>query len=161
MSVRVYVPTTLAGLREVVVSGGVGPSPVPAHAVTDALRTTLAGADDEECEYAAMTAAAQESLALLTDDDVPRRVVIAADAATVVPREAAEPSAVEVPEVLPVRRVAAVHLDSPDAEEDVAAARAALADGDRSGGAEQAVERCLDHELGWFATQEIGDLLEG
>ena len=22
------------------------------------------------------------------------------------------------------------------------------------------VERCLDHELGWFATQEIGDLVE-
>ncbi len=63
--------------------------------------------------------------------------------------------------MLPARLVAAVHVDAPDAEEAVAAARAAWAAAD-AGDADAArvVERCLDHELGWFAAQEVNDLIE-
>ncbi|MGH3330289.1 MAG: DUF6912 family protein [Nocardioidaceae bacterium] len=161
MSVRIYVPSTLSMLAEVVVSGGVGPVPVLAHAVTEAVRAGYPGAGEEEWEYAAMSAAAQDSLALLTEEDVPRRVVIALDTSAVLPVEAAEESLVEVHEVMPAADIAAVHVDSADAEADVSAARGAWLDA-QNGDAQavKTVERCLDHELGWFATQEIGDLLE-
>lgn len=157
---RVYVPCSLALLSEIVVAGGVGPAPVMAHAVTPALRTGYAEAGEEEWEYAAMSAAAQGSIGLLTEVDPPRRVVLALDADSVLPVEGREPTLVEVTEVVPIRNLASVHVDSADAEEAVAAARdcwslAEAGDAD----AETTVERCLDHELGWYAAQEIGDLL--
>jgi len=161
MTVRVYVPSSLSLLRDVVVSGGVGPVPILAHAVTDALREAYAEGGEEEWEYAAMSAAAQDSLALLTEDEPQRRVVIVLDADTVFPVEVSDVTLVEIPEVLPARLVAAVHVDAPDAEEAVAAARGAWAAAD-AGDADAArvVERCLDHELGWFAAQEVNDLIE-
>ena len=66
---------------------------------------------------------------------------------------------VRVADEVPLRRLAAVLVDSADAEADVAAARDA-----RLAGAEDAgrlVEACLDHELGWCAAQEVDDLLGG
>jgi hypothetical protein len=48
--------------------------------------------------------------------------------------------------------------DAPDAEGDVGAARDAVAA--RTAEVERLLERCLDHELGWWAAQEIGVLLE-
>lgn len=161
MSVRVYVPSTLALLADIVTSGGVGPVPVLAHAVTDELRSAYPDGGDEEWEYAAMSAAAQDSLALLTDEDLPRRVVVALDAPSVTPVEEGDVSLVEIDEVVPAREMAAVHVDSADAEADVSAARGAWADAqDGDTEAVRVVERCLDHELGWFAAQEVGDLLE-
>ena len=47
MTVRVYVPSSLSLLRDVVVSGGVGPVPILAHAVTDALREAYAEGGEE------------------------------------------------------------------------------------------------------------------
>lgn len=160
MSTRVYVPSSLALLREALVNGGVGPAPLQAHAVTEALRKALPDAGEEEWEYAALTAAAQDSLALLTEADVARRVVVVAEAETVVPDD--DSTLVEVLDVLPLRVVAAVHVDSEDALEDVAAARevwSAAEAGDAD--AMVVVERCTDHELGWYATQEAADLIEG
>jgi hypothetical protein len=158
--VRVYVPSSPALLSQVVMSGGVGPVPVAGHAVTDELRAGYPEGGEEEWEYAAMTAAAVDSIGLLTEEDPPRRVVIALDA-TVLPVEGgAEPTLVEVSEAVPFRDVAAVHMDSAEAERDVAAARDCWAQAER--GDEQAtatVERCLEHELGWYAAQEIGDLV--
>jgi hypothetical protein len=159
-SVRVYVPSTLANLAEVIASGGVGPVPLLAHAVTDALREEYVDGDEEEWEYAAMSAAAQHSIGLLGEDDAPRRVVIALDAPGVLPLAGEDGSSVEVHEVVRASQIAAVHVDSEDAEADVLAARAAWADakaGDLA--AIATVERCLEHELGWYATQEVGDLL--
>jgi len=150
----------MALLRELVISGGIGPVPVLAHAVTDDLRAAFADAGEEEWEYAALTAAAQDSLALIAEDDEPRRVVVVAEADSVVPVPGAEASQVELDEVVPLRKVVAVHVDSDDATEDVAAARARWPDAEAGDEAALAtVERCLDHELGWFATQEIGDLV--
>lgn len=159
MSTRVYVPSSPSRLRELAVSGGIGPAPVTAHAVTTAVRTALADAGEEEQEYAVLTAAAQDSLALLTDEDPPRRVVVVAEAETVT--EAGEGSLVAVEEVVSLRAVVAVHVDSDDAADDVSAARTAW-EGARSGDAEAQgrVDRCEEHELGWFATQEIGSLVE-
>jgi hypothetical protein len=148
-------------LRQILVSGGVGPVPVLAHAVTEALRAAFPDAGEEEWEYAALTAAAQDSLALIAEDGDPRRVVVVAEADSVVPVPGAEGSQVELDQVVPLRKVVAVHADSDDATEDVAAARASWPDAEAGDATALAtVERCLDHELGWFATQEIGELVD-
>jgi hypothetical protein len=162
VSTRVYVPSSTSRLHDLLVSGGLGPVPVLAHALTDDVRGALPELGEEELEYAALTAAAQESLGLLTDEDRPQRVVVVAEAPSTHPVDDAEAGMVEVDEVIPLTKVVAVHVDSADAADDVKAARAALAAAEE--GDEQAaatVERCLDHELGWFATQEIGDLAKG
>lgn len=158
--VRAYVPSTLGQLAGIIGSGGIGPVPVRAHAVTEDLREGLPDGDDEEWEYVALSAAAQDSIGLLEEEDVQRRVVIAVDVSSVVPSDSSA-TAVEIHEVVPARKIAAVHVDSQDAEDDVRAARqawVASTAGDAS--ASEVVERCLDHELGWFATQEIASLLE-
>ena len=157
---RVYVPSSWAGLRDLVLGDGLGPPPMWAHAVTAGLREAYAEGGEEEWEYAALTAAARSSLALIDKDDVPRRVVVALDADTVLPGDVEDPTVVEIGEAVPFRSVAAVLVDSADAEVDVRAARdawAAAEEGDAD--AERLVDHCLDRELGWFAVQEIGDLL--
>ena len=159
MTVRVYVPTTMTGLRQLVQADGVGPAPFLAHAVTDAVRNELADAGEEDWEYAASTAAAQSSLAMLHEDDPARRVVIAVDVPSARPAGTEDPTVVEVDDVVPFRLVGAVLADAADAEDHVAAARDALAAGATD--ADRLADRCLDHELGWWAAQEIGDLLAG
>ena len=143
--VRVYIPSTLALLAHAVSSGGIGPTPLPAHAA----RTDV-DADLEELEYDAMTAAAVDSLRLLGPADAPVRVVVAADA--VVSQDRPEDTAVVIAEAVALRDVAAVHVDAPDARDAVAAAVGAPGDA-------RLAERVLDHELGWYAVQEIPDLL--
>ena len=159
MSTRVYVPSTLGRLRAVVTADGLGPAPFVGHAVTPAVREELADLGEEDWEYAASTAAAQSSLAMLHDDDPARRVVIAVDVPSARPAGTEDPTVVEVDDVVPFRLVGAVLADAADAEDRVAAARDALVAGDAD--ADRLAERCLDHELGWWAAQEIGDLLAG
>lgn len=158
MSTRVYIPSTTGRLRELLVSGGLGPTPVHAHAVTREALAVLADADEEEQEYAVLTAAAQDSLGLLSAEERPRRVVVVAEAGTVIDTDG---SRVELHEVVPLRNVVAVHADSEDAEEDVAAARDAWVDGQAGDeAAQRVVDRCEEHELGWFATQEMAALVD-
>jgi hypothetical protein len=162
MTVRVYVPATATLLRGIVTEDGIGPAPFAAHAVTDRLRAAMPDGAEEEWEYAASASAAQSSVGLLLEEDRPRRVVVAVDAGTVLPVEGDDPTLVSVEEVVPFRRIAAVLVDDEDAEGAVAAARdawEAAEAGDEDAGT--VVERCLDHDLGWWATQEVGDLLEG
>ncbi len=157
MSGRIYVPSTLHRLRSVVTADGIGPAPFVAHAVTPAVREAMGGAAEEDWEYVASTAAAQSSIGMLHADEPPRRVVLAVDVPSFRPAGTLDPTVVEVDEAVPFRLVAAVLADSADAETDVARARDALAH--RADDAEGAAERCLDHELGWWAAQEIRDLL--
>jgi Family of unknown function (DUF6912) len=157
MTTRVYVPSTLGRLRAIVTADGIGPAPFVGHAVTPVVREELADLGEEEWEYAASTAAAQSSLALLHDDEPARRVVVAVDVPSVRLAGTEDPTVVEVDDVVPFRLVGAVLADAADAEEHVAAARDAVAAG--APDAHRLVERCLDHELGWWAAQEIGDLL--
>ncbi len=100
----------------------------------------------------------RHSLALLTDADRPRRVVVARRRAAGRPvaGEDDDPTLVEVDEVVPLRLVAAVLADTEDAEADVAAG----VRGGRRRRTARLADRCLDHELAWWATQEIGDLLD-
>jgi hypothetical protein len=52
-----------------------------------------------------------------------------------------------------------VHVDDPDAEEDVRAALALLPAALAGDGPALGAVSLVDHELLWFATQEIPDLL--
>ena len=163
MTVRAYVPTTLRLLREARERGRFGPAPVAAHAVTPALTSLGDGAGEEELEWAASVAASVDSLRLLgreedLGDGALRRVVAAVDVPAAEPGPADDPSAVVLQEV-PMRRVAALLVDAPDAAPLVRAARDALAAGAPED--DPAVERCLDEELGWWAASELDVLLDG
>ncbi len=159
MSTRVYVPCTVQRLRAVRAAGGIGPAPFTAHAVTDAVRAALAEAGDEEWEHVAATAAAQSSVALLRLDEPACRMVLALDVPAVhADPDAEDPTEVQVTDEAPTAWVTAVLADSRDASRDVAAARAAVGEG--SPDADRILELCLDHELGWWAAQEVDQLLE-
>ncbi|MFE5869503.1 DUF6912 family protein [Streptomyces roseifaciens] len=166
---RVYVPLTLPGLAEAHKAGVLGPAPLDAFAITPALREWYRSDDVEELEYAALGRAAQGSLRLLAaDPEAPRRrVVVAVDvpegAVATDPERGPDQSAygeVRLSEAVPLAKAAAVHVDSGDAEEDVAAAAAALGAADRGDDdAQFTVDGAEDHELMWFGVQEIPNLI--
>jgi hypothetical protein len=161
---RVYIPATLPLLATAHATGdlsGLGPS---AHAVTPALRESYADGDLEELEYAALTAAARDSLRLLADDPgAPRRrVVVAADvpAAAVVADAALGRSGVRVSGAVPESWLAAAHVDDLDAVGTVSGAVDALPAADAGDDdAAFTVDEAEGFELLWFAVQELPDLL--
>ncbi|MGH3823513.1 MAG: DUF6912 family protein [Pseudonocardiaceae bacterium] len=164
---RVYIPATLAMLRTLVDSGKLVPVAGTAFAVTPMLRESYAAGDTEELEYAAMNEAARASLRLLAaelDGDsaaLPRRVVVAADVEPVRLRSDLDDAAVTIADAVPFSAVAAVHVDLAEAEDAVRTAAtvvnaADLGDPD----AEFAIGDAEDHEMAWYATQEIPFLLD-
>jgi hypothetical protein len=167
---RVYVPTTLAALAQAHQGGELDPS--AAYAVTPALREWYVSDDLEELEYAALVRAAQSSLRLLAaDPGAPRRrVVVALD----VPDRAVRPfpgdeyqdqaslGRVELAVPVELAKAASVHADADEAEvtTDVATAAGAITAADAGDDdAQFTVDGAEDHELLWFATQEIPALL--
>ena len=162
---RVYLPTTVPGLRRLLDTGTLGAPPLPAFAVTGALREWYAEGDDEELEYAALSLAAKASLRLLdADPDAPpRRAVVVADVpdAAVMPAPAVDRGAVHVGDEVALRSVRSFHVDDPSAEDDVRAAVAAVVEVDLgSEDAQFVLDQAEGHELQWYATQELGPLLE-
>jgi hypothetical protein len=94
-----------------------------------------------------------------------RRVVVAADVPddTVAPMDDpnAERGAVRVTTDIRIEDVASVHVDGADAEDDVRAAVNVVLEADLgSEDAQFVVDQAEGHELAWYATQEIGSLLE-
>ncbi|WFB09171.1 hypothetical protein LRS74_20615 [Streptomyces sp. LX-29] len=166
---RVYVPLTLPGLAEAYKTGELGPAPLDAFAVTPALREWYVSDDIEELEYAALGRAAQASLRLLAADPAAarRRVVVAVDvadgAAVANPERGLDHAAlgeVRITSAVRLAKAAAVHVDAGDAEADIAAAAAALGAADQGDDdARFTVEGAEDHELLWYATQEIPNLI--
>lgn len=159
---RVYLPSTLPELRRLLDDGELRP-PLPGFAVTPQLREWYVEGDQEELEYAAMALAAAASVRLLdADQDAPRRrVVVVAEADVVQPVPHVDRAAVRVGAPLPLRLVRSVHVDAPAAVPDVTVAADAVIEADL--GSEDAafrVEQAEGHELQWYATQEIGPLLE-
>ncbi len=166
---RVYVPLTLPGLAEAHKNGELGPAALGAYAVTPALREWYVSDDIEELEYAALNRAAQASLRLLAGNPeaARRRVVVAVDvpegAAVADPDRGLDQSAlgeVRIAGPVPLSKAAAVHVDAADAEPDVAAAAAALGAADQGDDdAQFTVDGAEDHDLMWFAVQEIPELI--
>jgi hypothetical protein len=169
--VRVYLPATTTVLRTLVDEGRL-PGPLTAFAVTPGLRSfyavSEAEADTEELEYAALLTAARASLRLLDVDPTAarRRVVLAAD----VPDSAVEvrdddPGAdrgtVRVTADIGLQDVASAQIDDTEAENDVRAAVNVVLEADLgSDDAQFVVDQAEGHELGWYATQEIGPALD-
>jgi hypothetical protein len=172
--VRVYLPATTTVLRTLVDEGRL-PGPHTAFAVTPQLRlfyaVSEAEADLEELEYAALLAAARGSLRLLDVDPAAarRRVVLAADvpdaAVEIVDDPATDPDAergtVRVTADVDLRDIASAHIDGAEAENDVRAAVNVVLEADLgSDDAQFVVDQAEGHELGWYATQEIGPALD-
>ncbi|MDQ0991244.1 hypothetical protein [Streptomyces sp. V3I7] len=167
---RVYVPLTLPALAEAHRTGELGAGPFVAYAVTPALREWYVSDDIEELEYAALNRAGLASVRLLAaDPDAPRRrVVVAVDvpdrAAAADPDRGLDPAAlgeVRVAGPVPLAKAAAVHVDGADAEQDVTAAAEALPAADAGDDdAQFVVDGAEDHDLLWYATQEIPNLVD-
>ena len=158
---RVYLPTTTAGLAAAVRTGSFPAS--AGHAVTPAIREWYAAGDTEELEYAALTEAAEASLRLIAAEPagVRRRVVLATD----LPERLVSPggpfrSSVSVAGPLAMEAVASVHMDEPEAEETVAAAASALPAADA--GDEDArflLDEAEARELLWYDASELPHLI--
>ena len=164
---RLYIPATLTMLQRLVDAGEMAPRSGTAFAVTPALREAYAEGDDDELTEVAIAEAALASLRLLAieggaaQDGLPlRRAVLVADADAEL-RPDLDTAVVRVSGRVGLDQVAAVYVDNPDAESAVAAAidvidEADLGDED----AELTVGDAQDHDLAWYATQELPFLLD-
>ena len=164
---RVYVPATMNMVRSLVDDGELKPVGGTAFALTPAFRESYYSGDTEELEYAALREAARASLRLVAtelagDEKAPaRRAVVAADVEDYELRPDLDFGVVRLGGLVPYEAVAAVHLDDPDAADAVRAAaevidQADLGDPD----AEFTLGDAEDHELSWYAPQEVPFLFE-
>ena len=164
---RIYLPSTVSGVREALGAGAVPVRSGVGFAVTGALRAEYPGWSDEELEYLAMLDASRASLRLLASaggDEPSLRVVVAADVddAQVTPRPEHDRAVVAVtPATVPWKRVASVHLDGADATDAVRVAAAVIDAADLGDAdAEFALGSVEDFDLAWYAPGEIRYLLE-
>jgi hypothetical protein len=161
--VRVYLPGTVTMLHELNAAGEFKPLNGTGFALTPALRESYTAGSAEELEYAAMADAARASLRLLAADPeaMRRRVVISADVDGVTARPDLDNAVVRLSGPVQLKDIAAIHLDMPDAEKAVAAAVEVIDAADMGDeDAEFLLGDAEDHELAWYATQELPFLLE-
>ena len=165
---RVYIPATWPMLRKLVAGGRFDPVGGTAFALTPSLREAYVAGDEEELEYAAMTEAARASLRLLAvefglgEDSTPaRRIVVSADLDDVTLRPDLDDGAVRIRGAVDVGSIAAVHVDTEDAEYAVRQAAGAVDAADLGDlDAEFLVGEAEDHELAWYDPAEIAFLVE-
>ncbi len=167
---RVYIPATLAMLTQLVADGSLRPVSGTAFAVTPALRESYAHGDDDELAEVALGEAALASLRLLgaastadpASETLPtRRAVLVAEVEPVTARPDLDAAVVRLAEPVAIGDVVAAYVDNAAAEPAVRAAVAVIdaADlGDED--AELAVGDAQDHDLAWYATQELPFLLD-
>ena len=164
---RVYIPATLALLRQLVDDGEMRPRSGTAFAVTPALREAYAEGGEDELAEVAIAEAAMASMRLLAaecgaeETGLPlRRVVVVADA-NAEPRPDLDTAVVRLSGPVGLDAVAAVYVDNPDAESAVTAAVAVIDEADLGDeDAELTVGDAQDHDLAWYATQELPFLLD-
>jgi hypothetical protein len=175
---RVYLPSTLSDLAVILRARQIQPG--AAYAVTPALREAYASGDQEELEYVALTQAARASLRLLVaDPQAPRRrVVLAVDVddslvgitthanAThaitthAITTHADNRAQVTVTVPIATTRLVSAHVDDAQAENDIQKAIQALPEADQGDDdAAFEVDQAEGHELAWYATQELPDLV--
>jgi hypothetical protein len=163
--VRVYVPATLALLQQLVADRLLHARNGTAFAVTPTLREAYAEGDDDELAEVALRDAALASLRLLAGEaaaELPsRRAVVVAEVEGVTARPDLDDSVVRLSGPISYHDVIAAYVDNADAEPAVAHAIEAVdaADlGDED--AEFIVGDAQDHDLAWYAPQELPFLLE-
>jgi hypothetical protein len=165
---RIYVPATWPMLRSLVKTGVLDPIGGTAFALTAGLREAYTSGDDEELEYAAMSHAARASLRLLAvefglgeESTLARRVVVSADLDDVTLRPDLDDGAVRIPGSVPFESIAAVHVDTEEAEYAVREAAGAVDTADLGDlDAEFLVGEAEDHELAWYDPSEVAFLVE-
>ncbi|RJQ80969.1 hypothetical protein D5S17_06005 [Pseudonocardiaceae bacterium YIM PH 21723] len=167
---RVYVPATVAILRKLVDDGLLDPAGRTAFALTPMLRESYATGDAEELEYAAMLEAARASLRLLSaeldaeeklDEKAVRRAVIAVDVEVATPRPDLDDAVVKLSAPFQFSEVAAVHLDTEEAIQAVRTAAGVIDAADMGDpDAEFLLGDAEDHELAWYAPQELPFVLD-
>ncbi|ORW05346.1 hypothetical protein AWC15_02085 [Mycobacterium lacus] len=164
----VYIPATLPMLQQLVAEGSLWPVNGTAFAVTPALRESYAEGDDDELAEVALREAALASLRLLAADaDAiprtvrPRRAVLAAEVDDVQYRPDLDEAVVRLGGPVTIEQVVAAYVDNAVAEPAVTAAVAVIdaADlGDED--ADLVVGDAQDHDLAWYANQELPFLLD-
>ena len=162
---HIYVPATLAMLHQLVAEQSLWPVNGTAFAVTPTLREAYAEGDDDELAEVALRDAALASLRLLggrQPEELPRRRgVLVAEVDDATPRPDLDDAVVRLAGPVALDRVICAHVDNADAEEAVAAAIDAIdaADlGDED--AELVVGDAQDHDLAWYAPQELPFLID-
>jgi hypothetical protein len=171
----VYIPATLAMLQQLVADGSLWPVNGTAFALTPMLREAYAEGDDDELAEVALREAALASLRLLAAAETeaaqapgatqeslpPRRAVLAADLEDVTYRPDLDDAVVRLSGPVSIDDVIAAYVDNAGAEPAVAKAIEAVdaADlGDED--ADLIVGDAQDHDLAWYASQELPFLLE-
>lgn len=169
---RVYIPATLAMLAQLVADGSLRAVSGTAFAVTPALRESYAHGDDDELAEVALGEAALASLRLLgtasastadpSGETLPtRRAVLVAEVEEATPRPDLDAAVVRLAGPVTITDVVAAYVDNASAEPAVLAAVAAIDDADLGDeDAELTVGDAQDHDLAWYATQELPFLLD-
>ena len=171
---RVYIPATVPMLARLVADGSLQPLSGTAFAVTPTLREAYAEGDEEELAEVAIGEAALASLRLIAAEPssdeggeagvgLLRRAVIIADAPedTVTLRPDLDDAVVRIAGRVGLDQVAAVYVDNAAAGPAVQAAIAVIDEADLGDeDAELTVGDAQDHDLAWYATQELPFLLD-
>jgi hypothetical protein len=160
---RVYIPATVAMLQQLVADGSLWPINGTAFAVTPTLREAYAEGDDDELAEVALREAALASLRLLAADPetLRRRAVLAADVDEAECRPDLDEAVVRLAVPVAIEDVVAAFVDNSDAEPAVFAAIAVIDDADLGDeDADLVVGDAQDHDLAWYATQELPFLLD-
>ena len=167
---QIYIPVTLAMLQQLVDDGSLLPVNGTAFAVTPRLREAYAEGDDDELGDVALREAALASLRLLAGAGAseqpdtklpPRRAVLLADVGEVTLRPDLDDAVVRIGAPVAINDVVAAYVDNAAAEADVTAAIAVIDEADLGDeDAELTVGDAQDHDLAWYATQELPFLLE-
>ena len=162
---RVYIPATLTMLQTLVAEGSIHARSGTAFAVTPTLRESYFEGDEDELAEVALREAALASLRLLAierDEDLPpRRAVLVAEVDGATLRPDLDDAVVRLAGPVGIADVIAAYLDNAAAESAVLAAvevidSADLGDED----AEFTVGDAQDHDLAWYASQELPFLLD-
>ena len=167
---QIYIPVTLALLQQLVAENSLRPVNGTAFAVTPRLREAYAEGDDDELREVALREAALASLRLLAASEEPdaklppRRAVLVVDvkdATAVTLRPDLDDAVVRIAVPVATDDVVAAYVDNAAAEADVMAAIAVIDEADLGDeDAELTVGDAQDHDLAWYATQELQFLLE-
>ncbi|MCU1697762.1 MAG: hypothetical protein JWR34_3825 [Mycobacterium sp.] len=162
---RVYIPATLTMLQTLVADGSIHARSGTAFAVTPTLRESYFEGDDDELAEVALREAALASLRLLAAEGEsglpPRRAVLVAEVDGATLRPDLDDAVVRLDGPVGIADVIAAYLDNAAAEPAVLQAievidSADLGDED----AEFTVGDAQDHDLAWYASQELPFLLD-
>jgi hypothetical protein len=164
--VRVYIPATLTMLQTLVADGSIHARSGTAFAVTPTLRESYFEGDDDELGEVALREAALASLRLLAIEGevagLPsRRAVLVAEVDGATVRPDLDDAVVRLAGPVEIADVIAAYLDNAAAESAVLAAVEVIDEADLGDeDAEFTVGDAQDHDLAWYASQELPFLLD-